>query len=65
MLIDPLSADPIVVNGSANFGQASTRRNDENMLVVRADLSLRRCVRHRIHPLASPPRVARATAVAE
>jgi hypothetical protein len=38
MLVDPLSADPIVVNGSANFSQASTERNDENMLVVRGDL---------------------------
>ncbi|MFB1298604.1 phospholipase D-like domain-containing protein [Mycobacterium sp. pW049] len=40
MLIDPLSADPIVVNGSANFSDASTRRNDENMLVVRGDKRL-------------------------
>jgi phosphatidylserine/phosphatidylglycerophosphate/cardiolipin synthase-like enzyme len=37
MLIDPLSSDPVVVNGSANFSDASTRRNDENMLVVRGD----------------------------
>ena len=37
MLIDPLSADPIVINGSANFSDASTRRNDENMLIVRGD----------------------------
>ena len=38
MLVDPLSADPIVINGSANFSEASTRRNDENMLVMRGDL---------------------------
>lgn len=38
MLIDPLSDDPLVVNGSANFSEASTRANDENMLVVRGDL---------------------------
>lgn len=38
MLADPLSADPLVINGSANFSEASTRRNDENMLVVRGDL---------------------------
>jgi phosphatidylserine/phosphatidylglycerophosphate/cardiolipin synthase-like enzyme len=38
MIIDPLSADPIVINGSANFSEASTRRNDENILVVRGDL---------------------------
>jgi phosphatidylserine/phosphatidylglycerophosphate/cardiolipin synthase-like enzyme len=35
MLIDPLSADPIVVTGSANFSEASTEQNDENMLVIR------------------------------
>jgi phosphatidylserine/phosphatidylglycerophosphate/cardiolipin synthase-like enzyme len=35
MLIDPLSADPWVVTGSANFSTASTNQNDENMLVIR------------------------------
>jgi phosphatidylserine/phosphatidylglycerophosphate/cardiolipin synthase-like enzyme len=37
MLIDPLGDDPIVVTGSANFSQASTIDNDENMIVVRGD----------------------------
>lgn len=37
MLIDPLSSDPIVITGSANFSNASTRNNDENMLVIRGD----------------------------
>jgi phosphatidylserine/phosphatidylglycerophosphate/cardiolipin synthase-like enzyme len=37
MLVDPLGDDPIVVTGSANFSDASTRDNDENMLVVRGD----------------------------
>lgn len=37
MLIDPLSADPIVITGSANFSRASARDNDENMLVIRGD----------------------------
>ena len=37
MLIDPLSDDPIVITGSANFSDASTRSNDENMLVIRGD----------------------------
>jgi phosphatidylserine/phosphatidylglycerophosphate/cardiolipin synthase-like enzyme len=37
MLIDPLSDDPIVVAGSANFSVASTTENDENMLVVRGN----------------------------
>ncbi|MFC1516254.1 phospholipase D-like domain-containing protein [Thermodesulfobacteriota bacterium] len=37
MLIDPLSEDPIVVAGSANFSDASTRRNDENMVITRGN----------------------------
>jgi len=37
MLVDPLSDDPIVVAGSANFSEASTKTNDENMLVVRGN----------------------------
>jgi len=36
-LIDPLGKDPIVITGSANFSDASTRRNDENMLIIRGD----------------------------
>ena len=35
MLADPLSDTPIVVTGSANFSDASTRTNDENMLVIK------------------------------
>lgn len=35
MLVDPLGDDPIVISGSANFSEASTLRNDENMLVMR------------------------------
>jgi phosphatidylserine/phosphatidylglycerophosphate/cardiolipin synthase-like enzyme len=37
MLVDPLSDDPIVVTGSANFSDASTTQNDENMLVIRGN----------------------------
>lgn len=37
MLLDPLSANPIVIAGSANFSDASTDTNDENMLVIRGD----------------------------
>lgn len=37
LLMDPLSKDPIVVTGSANFSEASTNDNDENMLVIRGD----------------------------
>jgi phosphatidylserine/phosphatidylglycerophosphate/cardiolipin synthase-like enzyme len=38
MLVDPLSAHPIVVTGSANFSEASTSTNDENMLVIKDNL---------------------------
>ncbi|HEX5170795.1 MAG TPA: phospholipase D-like domain-containing protein [Cyclobacteriaceae bacterium] len=37
MLVDPLSDDPIVVAGSANFSDASTVQNDENMIIVRGN----------------------------
>jgi len=37
MLVDPLGANPLVVCGSANFSEASTTNNDENMLVVRGN----------------------------
>ena len=37
MLVDPLSADPIVITGSANFSAASVNANHENMLVIRGD----------------------------
>jgi phosphatidylserine/phosphatidylglycerophosphate/cardiolipin synthase-like enzyme len=34
MLVDPLSSNPVVVAGSANFSDASTDENDENMIVA-------------------------------
>jgi phosphatidylserine/phosphatidylglycerophosphate/cardiolipin synthase-like enzyme len=37
MLSDPLSSDPIVITGSANFSNASTEENHENMIVIRGD----------------------------
>jgi phosphatidylserine/phosphatidylglycerophosphate/cardiolipin synthase-like enzyme len=37
MLVDPLGDHPIVVTGSANFSEASTNANEENMLVIRDD----------------------------
>jgi phosphatidylserine/phosphatidylglycerophosphate/cardiolipin synthase-like enzyme len=37
MLVDPLSDDPVVVAGSANFSEPSTDTNNENMLVIRGD----------------------------
>ena len=40
LLVDPLGLDPLVIAGSANFSEASTNRNDENMLVIRGDTHL-------------------------
>ncbi len=37
MLVDPLGPNPLVVSGSANFSEASTENNDENMLIIRGD----------------------------
>ena len=37
MLINPLGDDPIVITGSANFSEDSTKANDENMLVIRGN----------------------------
>jgi len=37
LLIDPLTEDPILITGSANFSKASTNENDENMLVIRGN----------------------------
>lgn len=37
MLVDPLGEDPIVITGSANFSDASTSTNEENMIVIRGD----------------------------
>jgi phosphatidylserine/phosphatidylglycerophosphate/cardiolipin synthase-like enzyme len=37
LLMDPLGEDPITVTGSANFSEASTNDNDENMLIIRGD----------------------------
>jgi len=37
LLADPLSDDPIVVTGSANFSSPSTTDNDENMIIIRGN----------------------------
>jgi phosphatidylserine/phosphatidylglycerophosphate/cardiolipin synthase-like enzyme len=37
LLVDPLSNDPVVVTGSANFSKSSTNDNDENMMIIRGD----------------------------
>ena len=40
MLIDPLSACPIVVNGSANFSMSSIVKNDESTVYIQGDTGL-------------------------
>lgn len=37
MLIDPLTDDPLVITGSANWSDESVNDNDENMIVIRGD----------------------------
>lgn len=37
LLVDPLSDDPLVISGSANFSKNSLVNNDENMLIIRGD----------------------------
>ncbi|TAL70154.1 MAG: hypothetical protein EPN82_05945 [Bacteroidetes bacterium] len=37
MLINPLTDDPIVITGSANFSDASVIKNDENMVIIRGN----------------------------
>ena len=41
LLIDPLSEDPTVICGSANFSMASITQNDENMFVLRGSRARR------------------------
>jgi len=38
MLVDPLTSDPLIITGSANWSDESSKVNDENMLVIRGDL---------------------------
>ena len=38
MIFDPLSNDPIIVTGSANFSDDSVKDNDENMMIIRGNL---------------------------
>ena len=37
LIIDPLSDDPLICSGSANFSSNSLTANDENMLLIRGD----------------------------
>jgi phosphatidylserine/phosphatidylglycerophosphate/cardiolipin synthase-like enzyme len=38
--VNPLSANPTVISGSANYSPNSTDLNDENMLVIQGDQGL-------------------------
>lgn len=40
LFIDPLTDDPILITGSANFSEASTKNNDENMVIIRGNTSV-------------------------
>ena len=54
MLVDPLGDNPMVVCGSANFSDASTTNNDENMLIIRGNPRVADIYLGRIHaPLQS------------
>lgn len=37
LVVDALTDDPIIISGSANFSEASTINNDENMLIIRGN----------------------------
>ncbi len=37
LLVDPLGPNPVIVTGSANFSDASTNSNDENMIIIKGD----------------------------
>ncbi len=37
---DPFGADPVIVTGSANFSDNSTRTNDSNSLIIRGDTAV-------------------------
>lgn len=36
-IVDPLSASPVVISGSANFSDESLTKNDENMLIIKGN----------------------------
>jgi phosphatidylserine/phosphatidylglycerophosphate/cardiolipin synthase-like enzyme len=40
VVIDPFSADPVVITGSHNFSSSASAKNDENFLIVRGDRDL-------------------------
>ncbi|WP_109439128.1 MULTISPECIES: phospholipase D-like domain-containing protein [Aquimarina] len=40
LFVDPLTDDPILITGSANFSKSSTQNNDENMIIIRGNTSV-------------------------
>jgi hypothetical protein len=40
LVIDPFSADPVVITGSHNFSSSASSKNDENFIIVRGDHAL-------------------------
>lgn len=40
LFVDPLTEDPILITGSANFSTASTKNNDENMIIIRGNTNV-------------------------
>lgn len=40
MVLDPLGNDPTLITGSANFSDASTKNNDENMVIVKGNTDI-------------------------
>ncbi|HEX8246290.1 MAG TPA: phospholipase D-like domain-containing protein, partial [Longimicrobium sp.] len=40
VVIDPFSADPVVITGSHNFSASASSKNDENFIIVRGDHEL-------------------------
>jgi len=40
VVIDPLGPEPIVITGSHNFSSSASRKNDENMLIIKGNRKL-------------------------
>lgn len=40
IVIDPFSADPVVITGSHNFSISASSKNDENFIIIRGDREL-------------------------
>jgi phosphatidylserine/phosphatidylglycerophosphate/cardiolipin synthase-like enzyme len=40
VVIDPFSADPVVITGSHNFSSSASSKNDENFIIVKGDRDL-------------------------